>query len=299
MGQAIAKPDFEVTSHADALSIPDRPKTPTRLSKNDEAQKHEKTETLYQSANFVTVDNNLSQLKSQNNFLSRKDPIFGERRKMHHAYLVAAQNFSLPSPTLDEVFFTFHNSISTRTNMPATRHARRTSAASYKPYEHRSLDIHMLQASILDYIQQITDFTYQDEVDMTPVNLMVAIRLLVKCDLALETIESGLNVAAPGTKYQYYRAVFLDYQDIIQEQKDVLKLMADVSDETTQQAFNQLDDYIPEASPGSPPYSPTSPEYSPVVQSSLTMEYPDWQSDTTSESPKAFSDDDNDEPLVE
>ena len=76
----------------------------------------------------------------------------------------------------------------------------------------------MLQASILDYIQQITDFTYQDEVEMTPVNLMVAIRLLVKCDLALETIESGLNVAAPGTKYQYYRAVFLDYQDIIQEQ---------------------------------------------------------------------------------
>ena len=182
--------------------------------------------------------------------------------------------------------------------MPATRHARRTSAASYKPYEHRSLDIHMLQASILDYIQQITDFTYQDEVEMTPVNLMVAIRLLVKCDLALETIESGLNVAAPGTKYQYYRAVFLDYQEIIQEQKDVLTLMADVSDETTQQAFNQLDDYIPEAPPGSPPYSPSSPVYSPVCTSPI-MEYPKWTSETTSESPKTFSDDDNDEPLVE
>jgi hypothetical protein len=75
--------------------------------------------------------------------------------------------------------------------------------------------------------------------------------------------------------------------------------MADVSDETTQQALNQLDDYIPEAPPGSPPYSPTSPEYSPVVQSSLTMEHPDWTSETTSESPKAYSDDDNDEPLVE
>ena len=182
--------------------------------------------------------------------------------------------------------------------MPATRHARRNSAASYKSYEHRSLDIHMLQASILDYIQQITDFTYQDEVEMTPVNLMVAIRLLVKCDLALEAIESGLNVAAHGTKYQYYRAVFLDYQDIIQEQKDVLTLMADVSDETTQQALNQLDDYIPEAPPGSPPYSPSSPIYSPVCKSPI-MEYPTWTTETTSESPRACSDDDNDEPLVE
>jgi hypothetical protein len=96
MEQTIAKPDFDVTSHVDALSIPVRPKTPTRPSKNDEAQKHEKTGTLYQSANFVAVDNNLIQLKSQNNFLSRKDPIFGERRKMHHAYLVAARNFSPP-----------------------------------------------------------------------------------------------------------------------------------------------------------------------------------------------------------
>ncbi len=87
MDPAIAKPDFELTSHADALSLPVRPKTPTRPSKNDEAQKHEKTETVYQSANFVTVDNNLSQLQSQNNILSRRDPVFGERRKMHHAYL--------------------------------------------------------------------------------------------------------------------------------------------------------------------------------------------------------------------
>ncbi len=93
--------------------------------------------------------------------------------------------------------------------MPATRHARHTSAASYKPYGPHPLDIHILQAIILDNIQQITDFTYQDEVEMTPANLLVAIRLLVKCDLVLETIESGFNVATPGSKYQYYRAVFL------------------------------------------------------------------------------------------
>ena len=300
MGQAIAKPDFAVTSHADALSIPARPKTPTRLSKNDEAQKHEKTETLYQSANFVTVDNNLSQLKTQNNFLSRKDPNFGEPRKMHHAYLVAAQNFSPPSPTLDEVFFTFHNPIFTRTKMPATRHTRRTSAAPYKPYGPYPLDIFMLQASILENIQQITDFTYQDDVNMTPANLMVAIRLLVKCDMTLENIESALNIATPGSKYQYYRAVFLDYEDIILDQKRALEMMAAVPDEVRQQALNLLDDSVPEAPPDSPPYSPSSPIYSPVCTSpSPIMEHPDWTSETTSESPKAYSDDDTDEPLVE
>jgi hypothetical protein len=213
MGQALAKPDFADTSHADALSTPARPKTPTRPSKNDEAQKHEKTETLYQSANFVTVDNNLSQLKSQNNFL------FGEHRKMHHAYLLAARTFFPSPPTLDEVFFTFHNPIFTRTKMPATRHTRRTSATPYKPYGPYPLDIFMLQASILQNIQQITDFTYVDDVNMTPANLLVAIHLLVKCDLTLENIESALNIATPGSKYQYYRAVFLDYEDIILDQK--------------------------------------------------------------------------------
>jgi len=29
------------------------------------------------------------------------------------------------------------------------------------------------------------------------------------------------------------------------------------------------------------------------------VEHPDWTSETTNESPKTFSDDDNDEPLVE
>ncbi len=97
MDPVIAKPDFELTSRADALPLPARPKTPTRPSENDEAQKHEKTETVYQSANFVTVDNNLSQLKSQKNFISQGDPILGERRKMHVAYPAVAI-FSQPPP---------------------------------------------------------------------------------------------------------------------------------------------------------------------------------------------------------
>jgi hypothetical protein len=46
MDPAIAKPDFELKSRADAQSIPVRSKTPTHPSKNDEAQKHEKTETV-------------------------------------------------------------------------------------------------------------------------------------------------------------------------------------------------------------------------------------------------------------
>ncbi len=133
----------------------------------------------------------------------------------------------------------------------------------------------MLQASILDNIQQITDFTYQDEVEMTPANLMFAIRLFVKYDLALETIESGLNVATPGSKYHYYRAVFLDYEDIIQDQKRALELMTHVPDEIRQQVLNQTDGYVPPAPPGSPPYSSTSPAYSPVVQSPPIMEYPE------------------------
>jgi len=134
---------------------------------------------------------------------------------------------------------------------------------------------------------------------MTPANLMVAIRLLVKCDLTLENIESALNIASPGSKYQYYRAVFLDYEDIILDQKRALEMMAAVPDEVRQQALNLLDDSVPEAPPGSPPYSPTSPEYSPVVQSSPLMEYPNWTSETTNESPRGFSDDDTDEPIVE
>jgi hypothetical protein len=82
----------------------------------------------------------------------------------------------------------------------------------------------MLQASILQNIQQITDFTYQDDFNMTPANLIAAIRLIVKCDMILENIESVLDIAAPGSKYQYYRAVFLDHQDIILDQKRALDI---------------------------------------------------------------------------
>ncbi len=75
--------------------------------------------------------------------------------------------------------------------------------------------------------------------------------------------------------------------------------MTDVSDEAKQQAFNQLDDYLPEAPPGSPPYSPTSPEYSLVCTSpSPIMDYPDWTSETTYNN-ESSGDDNNDEPLVE
>jgi hypothetical protein len=74
--------------------------------------------------------------------------------------------------------------------------------------------------------------------------------------------------------------------------------MTAVPDEVRQQALNLLDDSVPEAPPDSPPYSPSSPIYSPVCTSPI-MEHPDFTSDTTNESPKAYSDDDNDEPLVE
>jgi hypothetical protein len=72
---------------------------------------------------------------------------------------------------------------------------------------------------------------------------MVAICLLVKCDLALETIESGLNVATPGFKYQYNRAVFCDYEDIILDQKRALELLTNIFDEIRQQALNLLENH--------------------------------------------------------
>jgi hypothetical protein len=73
--------------------------------------------------------------------------------------------------------------------------------------------------------------------------------------------------------------------------------MTDISDEAKQQALNQLDDYVAQAPPGSPPYSPTSPAYSPVVQSPI-MDYPDWVSETTYNT-ETSGDENDDEPLVE
>ncbi len=46
-----------------------------------------------------------------------------------------------------------------------------------------------------------------------------AIRLLVQCETALETNEAGLQIALPGTKFQYYRPVFKDFEDILQRLK--------------------------------------------------------------------------------
>jgi hypothetical protein len=161
------------------------------------------------------------------------------------------------------------------------------------------MNIHTLQASVLGNIKDITDFTIQTDIEMNSSSLMVAIRLLVKCDTALETIETGLNIALPGSKYQYYRAVFKDYEDIILDQKRILENLTDVPDETRQQALNQLDDYIPQAPPGSPPYSPSSPEYSPVYCCTQIMDDPDYASDSTSGTETTIFDEDDDEPLIE
>ena len=161
------------------------------------------------------------------------------------------------------------------------------------------MNIHTLQASVLGNIKDITDFTIQTDIEMDSSSLMVAIRLLVKCDTALETIENGLNIALPGSKYQYYRAVFKDYEDIILDQKSILENLTDVPDETRQQALNQLDDYIPQAPPGSPPYSPSSPEYSPVYCCPQIMDDPDYASDSTSDTDTTIFDEDDDEPLIE
>ncbi len=182
---------------------------------------------------------------------------------MQIAYSVAARHYSPPTPTLTKVPLTFHNPNSNPTKMPAMRRGGRLYQAPYQPYGTPSMNIHTLQASVLDNFKDITDFTIQTDIEMDSSSLMVAIRLLVKCDTALETIETGLNIALPGSK---------DYEDIILDQKRILENLTDVPDETRQQALNQLDDYIPQAPPGSPPYSPSSPEYSPVYCCSQIMD---------------------------
>jgi hypothetical protein len=74
---------------------------------------------------------------------------------------------------------------------------------------------------------------------------MVAIRFLVKCGTALETIENGLNITLSGSKFQYYRAVFKDYEDIFLEQKQFLETLTNVPDKIRQQALNLLEDHSP------------------------------------------------------
>jgi hypothetical protein len=299
MFSAVAYPNLPLTSRDDATAVSDRPMKLTLPSKNDEAQKHRETETVYQSANFVTDKNNTNQLKYPKNLFRGKNPILDERQKMQIAYPVAARHFSPPTPTLTKVPLTFHNPNSNPTKMPAMRRGGRLYQAPYQPYGTPSMNIHTLQASVLGNIKDITDFTIQTDIEMDSSSLMVAIRLLVKCDTALETIENGLNIALPGSKYQYYRAVFKDYEDIILDQKRILENLTDVPDETRQQALNQLDDYIPQAPPGSPPYSPSSPEYSPVYCCPQIMDDPDYASDSTSDTDTTIFDEDDDEPLIE
>jgi hypothetical protein len=87
---------------------------------------------------------------------------------------------------------------------------------------------------------------------------MRAIRLLVQCETALETTENGLQIALPGSKYQYYRPVFKDYDETLQRYKTLLLDITNVTDEVRQTALNQLDDSIPPPPPESPPLSPSS-----------------------------------------
>jgi hypothetical protein len=153
--------------------------------------------------------------------------------------------------------------------MPAIRRAfTRTFQPSYSPYGPLNTDIYSLQASILDSIQDISNFTMTHlGIQMDPSNLMRAMRLLVQCETALDTTESGLQIALPGSKFQYYRPVFKDYEEILQSHKTLLLDITNVTDEVRQMALNQLDDSIPPPPPDSPPLSPSSPEYSPVYWS--------------------------------
>jgi hypothetical protein len=94
---------------------------------------------------------------------------------------------------------------------------------------------------------------------------MRAIRLLVQCETALEKTETGLQIALPGSKFQYYRPVFKDFEDILQRLKTRLLSFTNVPDEVRQMALNQLDDYIPPPPPESPPLSPSSQRIAPSI----------------------------------
>ncbi len=166
-------------------------------------------------------------------------------------------------------------------NMPAIRRAfTRTFQPPTKPYEAPPMNIFAIQAAILDDIQGITDFTETyEESQMDPPTLLRTIRLLVNCETALETTAHGLQLAQPGTKFQYYRPVFQDFADVLNTLKTRLLCIANVSDDIRQAALNQLDDCIPQPPPGSPPSSPLSPAYSPVVWSPSTEDNDESEAD--------------------
>ena len=172
-------------------------------------------------------------------------------------------------------------------NMPAIRRAfTRTHQPPTKPYEAPPMNIFAIQAAILDDIQCLTNFTETyEESQMDPSTLLRTIRLLVNCETALETTATGLQIALPGTKYQYYRPVFQDFEDALQRLKTQLVSIANVSDELRQTALHQLDDYIPPPPPGSPPLSPSSPAYSSISWSPSNNEDDESEADEdTSES---------------
>ena len=171
--------------------------------------------------------------------------------------------------------------------MPAIRRVfTRTYQPPSKPYDQPPTNIFAIQAAILDDIQGITDFTETyEESQMDPSTLLRTIRLLVNCETALETTATGLQIALPGTKYQYYRPVFQDFEDALQRLKTQLLSIANVSDELRQAALNQLNDYIPPPPPGSPPLSPSSPAYSPISWSSSNNEDDESEADDDASTP--------------
>jgi hypothetical protein len=190
----------------------------------------------------------------------------------------------IPTQTSQTHFLTEDNT--QRNKMPAIRRAfTRTYQPLSRPYDSPPTDIYSLQAAILDDIQAITAFTETHQTIQTePSTLMRAIRLLVQCKIALETTETGLQIALPGSKFQYYRPVFKGFEDILQRLKTRLLSLTNAPDEVGQRALNQLDDYIPTPPPGSPPLSPSSPAYSPVYWSPSTDdndESPDDNDDTS------------------
>ena len=98
--------------------------------------------------------------------------------------------------------------------------------------------------------------------------------------------ELPLQLAQPGTKFQYYRPVFQDFEDVLNALKTRLLCIANVSDDIRQAALNQLDDCIPPPPPGLPPTCPSSPAYSPVSWSPSTEDNDEYEAeDAPSDSP--------------
>ncbi len=108
-----------------------------------------------------------------------------------------------------------------------------------------------------------------------------------------ETTDTGLQIALPGSKFQYYRPVFKDFEDILQRLKTRLLSFTDAPNEVRQMALNQLDDHIPPPPPESPPPSPSSPEYSPVYWSPSTDDNDESHDDNEDASDSYNTDDES------